>query len=409
MSAAAPGFELKVGEPTYCFTTTAGLNGCEGVLPETTSQLQRGPIGSATAAIVWPGSLAANAGSLIITAGGAGVPPQATMLNDPIRAEARTGTPPSTVTNTSVPNVVMKAKAEELSTAAQSSVQDLSVAAVGTIGSIKGVTDTSVTKPKLIVSKATSAVSDVTLAGVVHIDGITSTAEATSDGIKATVKGKTVVSGATIAGVPVTIDEKGITVQGSGLALTAATKAVNSAVAKAGLTLLVSEPQGKPAGANVVYTAGSLVAVFKPTADYLFSVTLGGANVTASAGPGFTNDFPTTGGTTGGTTGTTSTGGTTSGGTSGGGGTSGSVATGGLSGNPTTGGTVPTSTSGGDVPAPETFNGQTAASRRPLGGGVSPWLAVVGLGGVGLMAAGMKRLPDRVLEAVPPTCPLEES
>ena len=403
LAAAAPGVELKFGEPTYCFVTPSGLNGCEGVVPEATSQLQNGPIGSATAAIAWPGSLASNLGSLIITAGGSQVPPQATVLNDPVRAEAKTGSNPDTVTNTSVPNVSMKAVARPLLTSADSLVNGFSAASVGSIGSIKGTTETAVIGPKLVRSKATSVVSDINLlAGVVQIGSVTSTAEATSDGVAAHVKGSTAVNNATVGGVPVTIDENGVSVQGSGVGLTAATAAVNAALSGAGMTLLVSEPQGKPNGSDVTYTAGSLVAVFKPQAGYQVSLTLGGANVTASASPGYSFTQPTVP--------------TTPGVTSPGG--SGSVP--GTT-NPGTGSTGLTPGTGGTVIPPITDPGTPGTATTPtrpvlaaeharLGSnGVSPWLAGFGLLGAGLMLAGMRRLPDRILEVQPSVCPLEET
>lgn len=402
MFAAAPGVELKVGEPTYCFVTPAGLNGCEGVIPEASSQLQNGPIGSATAAIAWPGSLAANLGSLIITAGGSNVPPQATMLNDPVRAEARTGSAPDTVTNTSVPNVTMKAVAKPLGTSALATISDLSIGAVGTFGSIKGETSTVVTGVKQITSKASSQVANVVIAGVVKIGGITSTAEATSDGATAKVKGGTTVTNATIAGFPVTIDENGVGVQGQGVALTTATAAVNAALKQAGLTLLVSEPQGKPDGSRVTYTAGSLVAQFTQM-GYSLGLTLGGANVVANAAAGFDSPSTTTGGFVPGTTGGSSTGGSTGVAGTTGGGLIPDGSTGGVSG-------VPPVTDPGTGQPPTTLDPVLSASpsrlaKHPLG----PGAVLLGLLGAGLLLAGMRRLPDRILEAHAPVCPLEES
>jgi hypothetical protein len=62
------------------------------------------------------------------------------------------------------------------------------------------------------------------------------------------------------------------------------------------------------------------------------------------------------------------------------------------------------------VPDPQTApTTQNAASARRLYGGVSPWLGVLGLLGASLMAFGFKRLPDKVLQASPSACPLEEN
>jgi hypothetical protein len=400
LAAAAQGVNLKIGEPTYCFVTPSGLNGCEGVVPEATSQLQNGPIGSATAAVAWPGSLASNAGSLLITASSGNVPPQATVLNDPVRAEARTGSAPDTVTNTSIPNSTMKAVAKPLSTSAEAAVQGMSVAAAGTFGPIKTHTDTTVNAAKQVTSQASSQVSNIDLAaGVVHIGSVTSTAVATSDGVAATAKGKTLVSNVTIAGFPATIDENGVTVQGTGLALTTATAAVNAALANAGMTLLVSQPQGKPNGADVTYTSGSLVAVFTQT-GYSMTVQLGGASVTATAGSAFVYKPPPFTSVPGGVnppTGTTGSPGAISPGT------------GGSVGTPSIGQPPVTTPQVGGTP-PTLLGPVVALAHVGLGGGpVSPWLVTFGLLGTGLVLAGMRRLPDRVLEAHAPTCPLEET
>jgi hypothetical protein len=125
---------------------------------------------------------------------------------------------------------------------------------------------------------------------------------------------------------------------------------------------------------------------------------MGGANVSVKAGKAL--DF---GGTTGVTTGTFGTTAGTTGGTPGG--------TTGLPVVPgSTGGSDPTTT-GGSVPEPETLPplAENAAASQPLGGGLSPWLGGFALLGGVLMAFGFKRLPDKVLEAAPSACPLQES
>ncbi|MFN2539916.1 MAG: hypothetical protein ABR549_17425 [Mycobacteriales bacterium] len=396
LSAAAPGAQLTVGEPTYCYTNPAGLQGCDGDVSQATSNLSNGPNGSATAAVVWPGALAADIGSLLITASNGALPDQARTLNDPVRAQVQTGQSPDTVTYDSVPGVTMKAVAKADLTSADSHVQSLDATSIGTFGPMASSSVTKLTGPKAALATATSSASDIDIAGVLHIGSVHSTATATTDGTTAKVTGRTIVSNATVAGVPVTIDEHGVSVQGNGVALKTLTETVNSALAQSGLVLRVSEPQGKPIGSAAAYNAGSLVAVWKPDATHQFSVVMGGAAVSVKAGNAF--DVGTTGGTTGviGTTTGTLPPGTTGGGSSG------------ITSPPGTG-TIPTSTGG--EPAPQTFSPgiQNAASRHPLYGGLSPWLGVLGLLGAALMAFGFKRLPDKVLEAVPSACPLQEN
>jgi len=403
LNAFATGVQLRVGEPNFCFTSTASKNGCEGALPESTASLASGPSGHALAAIAWPGDLAANLGSLLITASGGQIPPSASALDDSQKAEVQTGQSPDTVTNDQVPGTSMKASAKPTITSADAHVQSQSSPAAA-VGPATTSATSSLVGTSSGVARAESTVSDISMAaGVVHIGSVTSNATATTDGTTAKVTGGTSVVGATVAGVPVTIDEKGVSVQGNGVGVTALTNTVNSALSQAGLTLRVSEPQGKPTGAAVSYTSGSLVAVFAPQKGYQFSLTFGGANVTADSQKSFSFGTVTTGGsTTGGSTfvpGTT--GGTTTGGTGG------QAVPPVVPGPVTAGGTTGGSTG---VPAPQTLpETQNASSSKPLYGGLSPWLGVFGLLSAGLIAAGFKRLPDKVLEASPSACPLQES
>ena len=405
LNAFATGVQLRVGEPNFCFTSTAAKNGCEGATPESTASLASGPSGHALAAITWPGDLAANLGSLLITASGGQIPSSASALDDPVRAEVQTGQSPDTVSFDQVPGSTMKASAKDTITTADARVQSQSTP-VASVGPATTSATSSLVGASSALAKAASSVSDIDLAaGVVHIGSVTSNATATTDGTTAKVTGGTTVVGATVAGVPVTIDEKGVTVDGNGAALTTLTSTVNSALSQAGLTLRVSEPQGKPSGAGVSYTSGSLVAVFAPQKGYQFSLTFGGANVTASSQKSFS--FPTgaTGGTTGFVPGTT--GGTTGGSVGSTGGSGGQAVPPVVPGEVAPGGTTGSSTG---VPAPQTLvPTQSASSSSPLYGGLSPWLGVFGLLSAGLMAAGFRRLPDKVLEAVPSACPLQES
>jgi hypothetical protein len=406
MSAVAHGVQLTIGEPTYCFTTPSGTNGCEGDLPHAESELANGPIGSGTASIAWPGSLAADAGSLAVTAG---APSQATAADYPNRAYVKTGSTPDTVTNTMVQGSTMKAQAKATTTSAEAHVNSLSAAGVGTFGPTSGITNTSLVSASKAVAKAASNVSDINLAaGVVHIGSVQSTVEASSDGKTGAAKGTTTVSGATVAGVPVTIDENGVSANGNGLTLDALNKTVNDALVQGGITLLVSAPQKVVDGASVVYTSGGLVFVFKQM-GYQTSVVLGNASASVRSTPALV--FPTSGGSTGGSVPGT-TGGHTIGSSSGG--STGAVGTSGgglLSGVGSTGGSVtPPVTDPGSVPLPSTVDPILAASpisvgTHPLG----PLSVLLGLLGSGLLLAGLRRLPDRILETTAPVCPLEET
>jgi hypothetical protein len=410
LNAIGTGVQLRVGEPSFCFTSVAAKNGCEGTIPEATSSLQSGPNGSALGSVTWPGDLGANAGSLIVTASNGQAPSQLSMIDSPIRAERRTGQTPDTMTTTTPPGTSMKAVAKSNSTFADALVQSSDIP-VGGFGPAHTTARTEVTGPKAAVSEATSNVQDIDLGGVVHIGSVQSRALATTNGTVATVKGSTKVSDATVGGIPVTIDENGVTVNGNGAAVTTLTSQVNAALSQAGITLRVSEPQGKPDGASVSYTSGALVAVFAPQAGYQFSLIMGEANVTAASVESITFNPPSTGGTTGGTTGSF-TPGTTGGGTSGGSTSGGATSGGGLIPRGSTGGSglppISDPTTGGPVPTvadPVLAASSNRTGKHPLG----PLAVALALLGAGLMLAGLRRLPDRILEATAPVCPLEES
>ena len=399
LSASSPALQLRFEEPTYCFATPASLNGCEGVVPEAVSSLQSGPIGFGLAAVAWPGSLAGNAGSLLITAGGSQVPDSARQLNDPVRAEARIGSGPDVVTYDQVPGTTMRSVAKSTETSAEAAVGQSQTVGVGTFGKSTGSSVTRLTGKASAEATALSSVSDIDIAGVLHIDSVTSTAKATTTATSAQASGRTVVTGATVANVPVTIDEHGVSVAGNGSG-PLATKAVTDALKQAGLTIALTDPQGKPDGADVDYSAGTLFIVFAPpspqAAGYSATVAIGGANVSVSSSPAFDTSLPAT---------------TTDpfvpaqpaalGGT---------AVTPPLSGPVSTGGTLPQVDPGtGSAPAPVTSTPLLAAARTRLPGGLSPWLGVTAVLGAGLVAAGLRRLPDQVLAATGPVCPLEEN
>lgn len=396
MAASAPAVQAKIQEPNFCFGSAAAKSGCELVLPEVVSTLRNGPLGAATAAVVWPGALAADIGSLLITASDGQIPPDAKMLNDPVRAEAQTSTGPDTVVYDQVPGTHMKAVAKDDQTSAEASVESSQATPLGSFGKTQGASSSKLTGPKLATVTAHSSVQDISLAaGVVHIDSVVSDAIATSDGVAAKASGKTVASGITVQGIPVTVDDRGITVATTTLPSAVATATVNTALNAAGIIIAMGAPIGKPTGGAVTYSAGSLVVLWK-TPGATFTVALGGVNVSIDADPAL--DFSTPGFPTPTGTGTTVTpGGTT------------------LPGSgtpPLDGGTaVPPTLSGGSAPpvTPTVSSPDVAPAALALPKGLSPWLGVTGVLGAGLVMFGLKRLPDRLLEAQAADCLIEET
>ena len=398
LAANAPAVQVQIDDGGRCGRSTASTAGCEGVVPESVSTLAKGPIGFALSSVVWPGTLAGNLGSTIILAGGEEVPPEATMLNSPVRAEARTGGDDAEVVYDDVPGSTMKARARDDEVTASAEVAQSAALGAGTFGNSRSSTRTAVTGPALAVAEASSSVSDIAIAGgVVTIGSVRSTATATTNGKTATVVGSTVTTGMEIAGVPVSITDKGITVQGTSAPLNKTlTDTVNAAVAAAGMTIALSQPVQTIDRGNADYRSGSLVFVWQPQPDQQFTVVLGGAAVSVQAEPELSFDL-------GGELPVTADPITAP------------VVSGGDPGT----GTAPEPPVTGDLgPAVAPEPAAPAAGQEPvtapvaqrmaLPDGIPPVSLVLGLIGAGLVAGAFRRLPDRLLEEAPTTrCVLE--
>jgi len=389
--------QIRFDDGSNCAGKPGGTAGCEGVIPETVSMLRNGPIGFGLSSVVWPGTLAGNLGSLLLAAN-PNTPGQASMLNSPVRAESRTGTGPDTVTNDDYPGTTMTATAKDDAVSAKADVASSQSAPVGTFGNSSSATSVRLTGPALAVGDAASRADDVKLAaGAVTIGSVTSNVSATTDGVKATVKGKTVVNDLRIGGVPVTVDDKGITVQDqNNPANAAAAAAVNAVITNLGMKIGLSQPMGKPEGGKVDYTAGSLTFSWT-TPGGAFTAIFGGASVSLAAAQGGGFDFATDLG-------------------------------GGIEpfvpapGAPSGGGFVPAPAPGVATlpeqavdsvppvtsPADQPVAPLLSAAGVPLPGPGSPAYLVAGLFGAGLLFAGLRQLPDRVLEATASNCLLGE-
>ena len=78
-------------------------------VPLSRVSLLSGPVGYALGSVAWPSALAANAGDLLVFAGNGNVPEElGPPLNEPVRAETRTGGPRE-VTNDDYPGASMHA------------------------------------------------------------------------------------------------------------------------------------------------------------------------------------------------------------------------------------------------------------------------------------------------------------
>lgn len=405
LSASAPAVQVREDDGGNCAASASGTGGCEAVIPETVATLSNGPIGFALSSVVWPGTLAGNAGTLLVVLGGDQVPPGATALNSPVRAEARTGDEP--VTNSTYPGTTMKASAKAYDVTASAEVANSAATGAGTFGNTTSTSHTFVTGPKTATAEAMSTVGDVELAGgAVKIGAVTSTAKAVTDGATTKVGGTTTTSGMTIGGVPVTIDQDGVNVAGTSAPLgQTASGAVNTVVKNLGMTVTLSEPTTTSADGTTTYNAGSLIFTFVQQGN-ANTVVLGGSSVTVAAAPALSFDLGDT-----------------------------SAA------EPFAPAPAPPEplvpaadpvvdaapepvseapvelTPVQDEPAtaavPEQATPVQAVGVRqslPLFGGIPVLLVLAGLAGVGFLAAGLRRLPDHVLEqTATTTCPLGDA
>jgi hypothetical protein len=295
----------------------------------------------------------------------------------------------------------MTATAKDDFVSAAAEVAQSAVTPAGGFGNSSSLTSVKLTGAASALAKANSRVSDISIAGgQLTIGSVTSAVEGTTDGKKATAKGKTVVNDAKIAGVPVTIDDHGVTLQDQNAPANAiANQTVNTVVKNLGMTFALSQPTGKPEGGKVVYDAGSLVIGFAPDGGaHSFLVVLGGASVALTAVPeggGLNLDLDLGGGAPIAT-------GTTSGGTA-----TAPVASGITGAPPLDVAPAPAAPAVAGDPAP--VDTALAAEGAKLPGPPSPAYLVLGLFGAGLLLAGMRQLPDRVLEAKVSTCLLGET
>jgi hypothetical protein len=160
-----------------------------------------------------------------------------------------------------------------------------------TLGRVETHSRAVLTGPSSAEAAAETSFANVDIGGVIHIASLVSTADATTNAVTARVHGGTTVAGMTIGGVPATLDDRG-------LHFASATQPVNAiagmvaeqALAGLGMQLYLSQPIARVHGANASYLSGSLVLYWRPPSDPngdTFTLTLGGASAGAAAVPGF--------------------------------------------------------------------------------------------------------------------------
>ena len=133
---------------------------------------------------------------------------------DPVRAQSRypAGPPESSFGDPTVQT--MTASAHDFGTEATAAMRNID-SPTGSMGHVSTHSKTTLGSASGTVL-AESSLSDLSIAGgVITIGSATSTATATTDGVAATGTAATHVSNASVGGVPVTIDENGLHVNGN--------------------------------------------------------------------------------------------------------------------------------------------------------------------------------------------------
>lgn len=251
-------------------------------IPQATATQQSGT-GYGLASSAWPGAIVANGGSLLgllIP----GFPPEvAALLIYPVRAEARTGQDPPT-TKYDVPGLTMRSRADDSSAEADAGAQGISVLP-GAFGAIRTMANTRATATAAVAT-ARSEVQNLDLAGVLKIQSIVSTATATSDGATASGVANTVITGATVMGQGVTIDEQGLHFGETNTPIDAVVQQVaKQALAAAGIKITVGPATRELNGAAAVVGAQSIVITLTQR-GYTLGFALGGARAASVASGG---------------------------------------------------------------------------------------------------------------------------
>jgi hypothetical protein len=248
-------------------------------IPQASAQQQSGT-GYALASSAWPGAIVANGGTLlgILIPG---FPPEvAALLVYPVRAEARTGQDPPTTTY-DVPGLTMRSRADDTSSEAEARASGISVLP-GSFGAISTRASTRATATAAV-STARSEVENLDVAGVLKIDNIVSTARATSDGAKGTGTAGTVITGATVMGQGVTIDENGLHFGETNTPVDAVFQQVaKQALDSAGIKVTLGPATSELKGASAVVGANSLIITLTQN-GFTLGFTLGGARAASVA------------------------------------------------------------------------------------------------------------------------------
>lgn len=269
-----------------------------------------GPSGYGLGSILWPGQVVAALPPFIIEmieeqAGQDIVPVD--LPTYPVRAETFYPAGPQD-SSFQLGTLVMSSKAHDTFAEANAHLNSFAFPGIINLGTQTSMTSTGF-DPAGAVSMAEAAVNDLSIQGVLTIDGVVTRATARSDGRKGSVAGTTSIVGAEVAGTPVIIDNEGVKVADqTGPGVAAAQQAVNQALAQAGISVELAAPVDTIAGPSATRALGGVIVTMRSeplnavlallppdirkqitdqiTFDQTFSISIAPAVVSAGAGLG---------------------------------------------------------------------------------------------------------------------------
>jgi hypothetical protein len=247
-----------------------------------------GPVVDSIGAPYYPGDIAANLGTLLITFGAPALP-----LNDPLLAQTKFPASPGYPAQAEFPTgekpggpaQVAQGAADSSATGgdATGTVSKLSIAnllnlnklpVVGgilssTSGSVFDVGNISATNKvtlssSSVTSSATTTLGAIDIAGLVDIAGLTANAVATSDGTTGKPTATVKLGAVTVDGTAAYIDSTGVHLDKSatapaGITLAQLQQTVNATLGQDGVTIRLLDPQQTSSGAQATANSGGLV------------------------------------------------------------------------------------------------------------------------------------------------------
>lgn len=213
-------------------------------VPDALATIASGPSTFARASVADPGDLLANPDVVLSLASAAY--PAGTLPPYPYRVSASSGTGSPSAEVSPVPGLAARVEVTDGGSRATATLPVVDAPAVATFGTVTA-TATTETDGSTVTVHSRTRTSGFNVVGVIAIDSITTDLTATSTGGATKLSGGTTVAGATVLGMPVTIDGTGIHPAGAsdpvlGPVLQALTATAILGLQQAGISVTLSAP-----------------------------------------------------------------------------------------------------------------------------------------------------------------------